>query len=48
MITLTNIINVIMTCLFIILVISERNNPKKLPIILCGISIVLTILSFVL
>ncbi len=48
MITLTNIINVIITCLFIILVISERNNPKKLPIILCGISIVLTILSFVL
>ena len=48
MITLTNIINVIITYLFIILVISERNNPKKLPIILCGISIVLTILSFVL
>lgn len=48
MITLTNIINVIITCLFIILVISERNNPKKLPIILCGISIVLTFLSFVL
>lgn len=48
MITLTNIINVIITCLFIILVISERNNPKKLSIILCGISIVLTILSFVL
>lgn len=48
MITLTNIINVIITCLFIILIISERNNPKKLPIILCGISIVLTILSFVL
>ena len=38
----------IVLVLFIILVISERNNPKKLPIILCGISIVLTILSFVL
>ena len=38
MITLTNIINVIITCLFIILVISERNNPKKLPIILWNIN----------
>ena len=48
MITLTNIINVIITCLFIILVISERDSPKKLPIVLCTISILLTILSFVL
>ena len=48
MITLTNIINVIITCLFIILVISERDNPKKLTIVLCTISILLTILSFVL
>lgn len=48
MITLTNIINVIITCLFIILVIPERDNPKKLPIVLCTISILLTILSFVL
>lgn len=48
MITLTNIINAIITCLFIILVISERDNPKKLPIVLCTISILLTILSFVL
>jgi len=49
MLTIANIVNIIIiTILFIILVISERNNPKKLPIILCGISIVLTILSFVL
>ena len=48
MLTIANIVNIVITILFIILVISERNNPKKLPIILCGISIVLTILSFVL
>nr|DAZ11365.1 MAG TPA: hypothetical protein [Caudoviricetes sp.] len=48
MLTIANIVNIIITILFIILVISERDNPKKLPIALCTISILLTILSFVL
>ena len=30
MLTIANIVNIIITILFIILVISERNNPKKL------------------
>lgn len=47
MMLITNMINIIITCFFIILVISERDNSKKLPRILCIISIVLTIINFV-
>ena len=46
-ITYANIISILITLMFIILVLHERKNPKKLPIVLCLISIVLTIISFV-